>query len=188
MRIAVASDHAGYELKERVVEALRALGHEARDFGTEAAQPSVDYPDYAYPASRSVANGECERGVLVCGSGVGMCIVSNKVPGVRAVLGPDPYAVEMSRRHNDTNVLCLGARSAGDRDLSGLLKMWLETAFEGGRHERRVKKIAEGERTSVASSAILAVGGVPAPRDPDPKSQIPTKSQIPARAPPATQV
>ncbi len=146
MRIAVASDHAGYELKEKVVEALRSLGHEARDFGASGAQPSVDYPDYAYPAAHAVASGECDRGLLVCGSGVGMCIVANKVRGVRAVLGPDPYAVEMSRRHNDTNVLCLGARSIGDRDLPGLLKTWLETPFEGGRHERRVKKIEEGER------------------------------------------
>lgn len=148
MRIAVASDHAGYELKEKVVEALRALGHEARDFGAQAAQPSVDYPDYAFPAARAVASGECERGLLVCGSGVGMCIVANKVHGVRAVLGPDPFAVEMSRRHNDTNVLCLGARSIGDRDLSGLVKLWLETPFEGGRHERRVQKIGEGERAT----------------------------------------
>lgn len=141
MRIAVASDHAGYELKEKVVEALRALGHEPRDFGTSAAQPSVDYPDYAWPAARAVGSGECERGVLVCGSGVGMSIVANKAHGVRAVLGPDPYAVEMSRRHNDTNVLCLGGRSIGEKDLPALLKSWIETPFEGGRHERRVRKI-----------------------------------------------
>lgn len=145
MRIAVASDHAGYELKEKLVEVLRGLGHEPRDFGTNGPQPSVDYPDYAYPAARAVGSGECERGLLVCGSGVGMCIVANKVRGVRAVLGPDPYAVEMSRRHNDSNVLCLGARSLGDRDLPAIVKTWLETPFEAGRHERRVGKIAEGE-------------------------------------------
>lgn len=145
MRIAVASDHAGYELKEKLVEVLRGLGHEPRDFGTNGPQPSVDSPDYASPAARAVASGECERGLLVCGSGVGMCIVANKVRGVRAVLGPDPYAVEMSRRHNDSNVLCLGARSLGDRDLPALVKGWLDTPFEGGRHERRVAKIAQGE-------------------------------------------
>lgn len=146
MRIAVASDHAGYELKERLLETLRALGHETRDFGTTGAQPPVDYPDYGFPAARAVGNRECDRGLLVCGSGVGMCIVANKVEGVRAVLGPDPYTVEMSRRHNDTNVLCLGARSMGDRDLPKIIKMWLETPFEAGRHERRVKKIEEGRR------------------------------------------
>jgi ribose 5-phosphate isomerase B len=149
VKIAIASDHAGFELKREVAAALEAAGHELVDFGTDSDE-SVDYPDFAEPAARAVAAGTAERGVLVCGSGVGVAIVANKVDGVRAVHAHDPAEAEMSRRHNDTNVLTLGERTAGEQGAIEIVNRFLATDFDGGRHQRRVEKIADVEEHTVA--------------------------------------
>ena len=144
MKIAIGSDHRGYEAKRRVLARLQELGHEVLDLGTQSAE-SVDYPDYAFEVAKSVSQGRVERGILVCGTGIGMCIAANKVRGVRAAPCHDTVTVEMSRRHNDANVLCLSADLLGDELIDRMLRIWLETEFEGGRHARRVKKIISYE-------------------------------------------
>lgn len=141
MRIAIGSDHAGYELKEAVGSTLRAAGHQPIDVGTDSPE-AVDYPDPAARAARLVAGGEAERAVIVCGSGVGVAIAANKVAGVRAVNAHDPEEAEMSRRHNDANVLTLGGRRIGAGAAAPIVAAFLDTDFEGGRHARRVAKIA----------------------------------------------
>jgi ribose 5-phosphate isomerase B len=153
MVIAVGSDHAGYHLKEHVKGVLLAAGHEVMDVGTNRPD-SVDYPAFAEQAARLVAGGQAERAVLACGSGVGVAIVANKVSGVRAVNAHDPSEVEMARRHNDANTVTLsGARLAPDA-ADAIVERFLRTAFEGGRHARRVSQIAEldgsGVNTGVA--------------------------------------
>ena len=145
MRIAVGADHAGFELKQHVVEALRGAGHEVVDVGTDS-EESTHYPLYAEPAARMVADGEAERAVLVCGSGVGVSIVANKVDGVRAVNAHDPEEAEMSRRHNDVNVLALAGRSLSPEQADRIVEAFLTAEFEGGRHETRVDLISEVER------------------------------------------
>lgn len=154
MKIAVASDHAGFQLKERIAAALKADGHEVVDFGTES-EESVDYPDFAEPAAREVAVGGADRGVLVCGSGVGVSIVANKVDGVRAVHAHDPEEAAMSRMHNDTNVLTLGERTTPPEHAIEIVNSFLSTDFEAGRHQRRVEKIAmvEGHNSQTDSAA-----------------------------------
>ena len=145
MRIAVGSDHAGFTLKERVRPILEQAGHEVVDVGTDS-EESTDYPRYASEAARMVAEGDADRAVLCCGSGVGVSIVANKVDGVRAVNAHDPDEAEMSRRHNDANVLALaGKRLEGD-EAREIVERFLDTDFEGGRHERRVDQIAAVER------------------------------------------
>ena len=138
--IPVAADHAGFEMKEKLVAALRELGYEPQDFGANSPEAS-DYPDYAHPVARAVANGEARRGVLLCGSGIGMDIVANRYPGVRALVAWNPDMAELSRKHNDTNVLVLPSRFISNEESREILKRWLTTEFEGGRHVRRVKKI-----------------------------------------------
>jgi ribose 5-phosphate isomerase B len=145
MRIAVGSDHAGFELKQHVVETLRGAGHEVVDVGTDSAE-STDYPLFAEPAARLVAGGEAGRGVLVCGSGVGVSIVANKVDGVRAVNAHDAEEAAMARQHNDVNVLTLSGRRLSPADADAIVEGFLATEFEGGRHERRVELIGEVER------------------------------------------
>ena len=140
MRIAIGSDHRGFDAKRRLVPMLRQLGHEVIDVGTDAGD-SVDYPDFAYQVAKSVSDGKVDRGILVCGTGIGMCIAANKVKGVRAAPCHDSITVEMSRRHNDANVLCLSADLLGDELIGRMVRLWLETEFEGGRHARRVDKI-----------------------------------------------
>jgi ribose 5-phosphate isomerase B len=140
MKIAIGSDHRGYDAKRRLVQMLRNLGHEVIDVGPEG-HDSVDYPDYAYTVAKSVSEGKVERGILICGTGIGMCITANKVKGVRAAPCHDSITVEMSRRHNDANVLCLSADLLGDELIGRIVRLWLETEFEGGRHARRVEKI-----------------------------------------------
>jgi ribose 5-phosphate isomerase B len=140
VKLAVASDHAGYELCAKVVELLRGLGHDVEHLGTHS-RDSVDYPDFAVKAARAVAEGRAERGVLVCGSGIGMDMAANKVHGVRAALVHDEFAAEMSRRHNDANVICLGARITTPDLAERYLKLFLGTPFEGGRHKGRVEKL-----------------------------------------------
>jgi ribose 5-phosphate isomerase B len=145
MKIALGSDHRGFEPKRRIHGLLKSWGHELLDLGTCESE-SCDYPDFAYQVALRVARGEVDRGILVCGTGIGMSIAANKVPGVRAALCHDSITAEMSRRHNDANILCLSADLLGDELIERLLHIWLETQFEGGRHQRRVDKITKIEQ------------------------------------------
>ena len=140
MRIAVGSDHAGYHLKEHVKSVLQQQGHEIVDVGTDSAE-SVDYPGFAEDAARLVADGEAQRAVIACGSGVGVSIVANKVAGVRAVNAHDAQEAEVSRRHNDANVVTLSGSRLGPGEADAIVKAFLRTDFEGGRHARRVGQI-----------------------------------------------
>jgi len=144
MKIALASDHRGVGHRNRVKEFVTELGHEAVDFGPDGTD-SVDYPDHGLPAARAVAKGECDRGILICGSGIGMCLAANKVRGIRAALCHNEDTARLSREHNDANVLCLGADFVSESILNDVVRTWLETEFEGGRHERRVRKVMEAE-------------------------------------------
>lgn len=150
MRIAVGSDHAGFELKEAVRPLLERAGYEVVDVGTDSDE-STDYPLHAEAAARMVGAGEAERAVIVCGSGVGVSIVANKVDGVRAVNAHDPEEAEMSRRHNDANVLTLAGRRLSPAEATPIVERFLATEFEGGRHQRRVDQI-----TAVESSGRSA--------------------------------
>jgi len=141
MRIAVGSDHRGLTLRAKVVELLNRLGQQVIDVGTREVG-SVDYPDIAALVAKQVSDGNVDRGILICGSGLGMSIVANKFPGVRAAPCHDDVTAEMSRRHNDLNVLCLSGDILGERLVDRLVEIWLNTEFEGGRHARRVQKIA----------------------------------------------
>jgi ribose 5-phosphate isomerase B len=145
MRIAVGSDHRGVNLRWKIVQLLTRLGQEVVDVGSYDDQ-SVDYPDIAAVVARKVSNGEVDRGILVCGTGLGMSIAANKFPGVRAAPCHDDLTAEMSRRHNNLNVLCLSGDILGERLVDRLVEIWLKTEFEGGRHTRRVQKIADLER------------------------------------------
>lgn len=145
MKIAVGADHAGYALKERLVEKLKAEGHEVVDFGTHSTE-STDYPDYAAAVGRAVAHKEAETGLLVCSSGVGMSIAANKIRGVRAALGTCTDEVGYVRRHNDANVLAIGAKYTDEATAVAMLDTYLSTAFEGGRHGRRIEKINKLEQ------------------------------------------
>jgi len=142
--IALGADHAGWELKEALKAWLIENGHQILDFGTHSPE-SVDYPDYALQVAESVASGKAERGLLVCGTGIGMAMTANKVPGIRAALCSDPFMARMSREHNDANVLALGGRFMDGELGLEILQMWLGTEFAGGRHERRLAKIAQIE-------------------------------------------
>jgi ribose 5-phosphate isomerase B len=150
MVIAVGSDHAGYHLKEHVKSVLAAAGHDVRDVGT-ATRDSVDYPAFALHAAQLVAEGEVQRAILACGSGVGVAIVANKVPGVRAVNAHDPAEAEMARRHNDANVVTLSGARLAPIDADLIVARFLRTGFEGGRHARRVGQIAELDGSAVVS-------------------------------------
>ena len=145
MRIAVGSDHAGFHLKEHIKRALAALGHDIVDVGTGSSH-SVDYPRIAVEAARLVADGGADRGVLACGSGVGVSIVANKVAGVRAFNAHDASEAEMARRHNDANVVALSGTRLQPEQADRIIAAFLRTGFEGGRHARRVGQIAEVER------------------------------------------
>jgi ribose 5-phosphate isomerase B len=145
MRIAIGSDHRGYHLKEQIIGMLRSKGHEALDEGTCGTE-SVDYPDFAVLVAKKVSQGAAERGVLICGTGIGMAVTANKFSGVRAAPCNDEVTAEISRRHNDLNVLCLSADMLSPRTVERMVEVWLTTPFEGGRHERRVEKIHQLER------------------------------------------
>lgn len=142
MKVAVASDHRGFELKEKILAELQDLGHEGVDLGPDGSE-SVDYPDYASKVSEAIGRKEVERGILICGTGIGMCIAANKFPGIRAAACHDDLTVRMSRQHNDANVLCLSGDLLGDRLVNRMLELWFNTEFEGGRHGRRIDKIAK---------------------------------------------
>lgn len=144
MRIALGSDHRGVNMRQRIGEFLEDLGAEVNDVGTEC-ESSVDYPDVAAEVARQVSNGEADRGVLICGTGLGMSITANKFPGVRAAPIHDELTAEISRRHNDLNVLCLSGDMLGERTIRPLIEKWLNTDFEAGRHARRLEKISQLE-------------------------------------------
>ncbi|HZR13836.1 MAG TPA: ribose 5-phosphate isomerase B [Acidimicrobiia bacterium] len=149
MRVAVGSDHAGYPLKHHLVAVLKERGHEVDDLGTSSEEP-VDYPPFCAAVARAVASGEADRGIVLGGSGQGEQITANKIRGVRAALCNDLYTARMSRQHNDANVLSLGARIVAPELAEEILQLWLDTAFEGGRHVRRLEEIAEIEEAERA--------------------------------------
>src|SRR5713101_7463466 len=144
MKIAIGSDHRGFEAKRRLVAFLKQFGHEVIDVGASGPE-SVDYPDYAFQVAQAVSEQRVERGILICGTSIGMCIAANKVKGVRAAPCHDSITAEMSRRHNNANVLCLSADLLGEELIDRMARIWLETEFEGGRHARRVEKITRFE-------------------------------------------
>jgi len=145
MRIAIASDHAGFRIKEELKLLIRELGHEVRDFGTNSEGP-VDYPDFIIPAAEAVAVGEADRAVLLGGSGNGEAMVANRVAGVRCALCHDATTARLARAHNDANAVALGQRISGAEVAKDIVRVFLETAFEGGRHQRRVEKMMDLER------------------------------------------
>lgn len=146
MKVAIGSDHAGYDLKERLKRELKALGHEVVDVGTDSADRAVDYPDYCFPVGEQVERGEVERGIVLGGSGIGEAIAANKVSGVRAAVVTSDETARLARQHNDANVLALGGRTnRNHEDAARWLSIWLATPFEGGRHEPRIRKIHDYE-------------------------------------------
>jgi ribose 5-phosphate isomerase B len=145
VKIAIGSDHRGYQAKEKVKAMLISKNYEVVDMGTDS-PASFDYPDAAYPTCKAVVSGAADRGILLCGTGIGMCISANKVRGIRAAPCHDELTAEMSRRHNNANVLCLPADLIGEELIRRIVEVWLKSPFEGGRHERRIKKIAECEQ------------------------------------------
>jgi len=140
MRIAIGSDHRGYHLKEKLASILSTKGHEVSDEGTTKTD-AVDYPDYAAIVAKKVSDEVVDRGILICGTGIGMAITANKFPGVRAAACTDEVTAEISRRHNDLNILCLSADMLSPRVVERMVEIWIETEFEAGRHLRRVEKI-----------------------------------------------
>lgn len=143
--IALGSDHAAFVFKEEIKLHFAAQGWPIKDFGTHNCQ-RVDYCDYGFRVAEAVANGECEKGLLFCGTGVGISISANKVRGIRAVVCSEPYSAKLSRSHNDTNILCLGARVVGIELAKMIIDVWLRTEFEGGRHADRIEKISRYEQ------------------------------------------
>ncbi|WP_173403193.1 ribose 5-phosphate isomerase B [Rhodopirellula sallentina] len=146
LRVGIASDHRGVHIKARLLQTLTSAGFDVCDEGTDTADP-VDYPDFAMKVAGRISEGDLDRGILICGTGIGMSIVANKFPGVRAALCYDEVMVEISRRHNDVNVLCLPGDLIGERPIDDLVLMWLRTEFEAGRHGTRVDKICAIEST-----------------------------------------
>lgn len=145
MRIAIGADHAGYELKQHIAEYLIAQGHQVQDYGVHSAEPA-DYPDIAVLVARAIVAREAERGILVCGSGIGMSLAANKVPGIRAAVCTDCYMARVAREHNDAQILCLGGRVLGIGLALEVTQAFLSSEFSGGRHARRVDKISALER------------------------------------------
>ncbi len=145
MKIALGSDHRGYEAKELIKSLLQRSGHEVIDFGTDESRV-CDYPDYGIPAALAVSRGEADRAVLICGSGVGMSITANKIPGIRAALCQDELTAQMSRKHNDANILCLPAMLVNDPLITRIAESWISAEFEGGRHIKRVDKMMAAEK------------------------------------------
>lgn len=147
MRVAIGNDHSAVELKEIIADYVRELGHEAINLGTDTTQ-SCDYPLYGEKVGRAVVSGEVDLGIAICGTGLGISLAANKVKGVRACVCSEPYTARMSRLHNNANVLCFGARVVGSELAKMITQVWLETEFEGGRHQRRVDQIMEIEGKS----------------------------------------
>lgn len=159
MKIAIGSDHAGYKLKEEIKKTLVEAGHEVSDCGTASADVRVDYPDWGFKTAEAVASHKAERGILICGTGIGMSIVANKVKGIRAALCHDHFTAVMSRRHNNSNVLVLGARVTGPDVAADMVNTWLTEPFEGGRHSYRIDKISAYEDENSNSIKAAPEGG-----------------------------
>jgi ribose 5-phosphate isomerase B len=160
MKIAIGADHRGTEVRSFIRQSLAQDGHAVTDLGSLDAT-TCDYPDIAYAVASAVAAGSVDRGVLICGTGIGMSMAANKVPGIRAALVHDEVGAELSRRHNDANVLCLSADMLGLRIIDRIVKTWLTTEFEGGRHARRVAKIAAIETNGSPAIELAADGAMP---------------------------
>ena len=154
MKIALGNDHRGFSTKQRLKRVLADLGHEVIDCGA-ASETSSDYPDYAIPPCELVAKAKADRAILMCGSGIGMTMAANKVAGIRAALCHDELTAEMSRRHNDANVLCLAADLLGEELIHRMVGVWLTTPFDGGRHTRRVQKVMAAERFLAPSAEYI---------------------------------
>lgn len=152
MRIAIGNDHVAVELKNVIVEHLESKGYEVVNFGTDSTE-RFDYPISGYKVGRAVASGECDLGVLICGTGVGISLAANKVPGIRAVVCSEPYSAKLSREHNNTNIVAFGARVVGSELAKMIVDEWLDAEFEGGRHQRRIDMIAEIGETGNLSAA-----------------------------------
>jgi ribose 5-phosphate isomerase B len=152
MRIAVGSDHAGYDLKAMLAEHVASAGHLVEDFGTDSAGIAVDYPDFGIAVGRAVADGRADLGICVCGTGIGISIAANKVGGVRAALVHDVTTAGLARRHNDANVICLGGRTTGVAEAIDAVETFLSTEFDGGRHRRRLEEIADYESAGVGGT------------------------------------
>lgn len=150
MKIALGADHRGFIAKSHIKPVLEELGHTVVDFGTDSTK-SMDYPDPAAAAARAVKSGQCDFGILFCGTGIGMSVTANKIHGIRAALCHDELTAEMARRHNNANVLCLPADLVGDALMRRIVEVYLKTPFEGGRHEARISKISDIERTECRS-------------------------------------
>ena len=147
MKVAIASDHAGFEAKENIKQQLAQMGVEYEDLGTNAGDVSVDYPDFAERVGRAVMNGEVERGILICGSGIGVSIAANKIHGIRAALAWNKETAELARHHNDANIIAIGGRTTPPENITEIVQAFLTNSFDsGGRHERRIEKIAEMEK------------------------------------------
>jgi len=147
LKIAIGSDHAGFELKEEVKKILKEKGYEYTDLGAESIDPKDDYPEYGKKVAEAVASGKYDRGIAICGTGIGISIAANKVPGIRAAVSYNTEMAKISRLHNDANVLALGGRVKTDEPISDILSVWLETPFSGDeRHERRINQIKEIEK------------------------------------------
>ena len=159
MKIAVACDHRGYTVKQKIIAQIADRGHEYIDFGTDSPKP-CDYPDFAIPAAKAVALGQADRGILIDGSGIGMSIIANKLPGIRAAICHDELTAEISRRHNNANILCFAADLLGDELVRRIIDAWLLTPFEQGRHARRVEKLAQLERQLFREDYEAALKGV----------------------------
>lgn len=144
MKIAIACDHGGYKLKEVLKASMASQGYEIVDFGTDS-EESCDYPDYAYKAAKAVANHECDKGIVVCGTGIGVSITANKVNGIRCALVHDVFSAKATRQHNDSNMLAMGARVIGEGLALEILNTWLNEEYEGGRHDLRIQKMMEIE-------------------------------------------
>lgn len=147
MKVALSSDHRGFRAKEQLKSHLQAAGHSIVDYGCDSPS-SCDYPDHGLAGARAVAGGDADRGILFCGTGIGMSMTANKVPGIRAALCHDELTAEMSRRHNNANILCLPADLLGEELIRRVVDVWLKTDYEGGRHDRRLQKIADFERNA----------------------------------------
>jgi len=147
MKIAIAADHGGYEMKEHVKKIIEDLGISYEDLGTDSVE-SVDYPDYALPVAKKVVSGEVDKGILICGTGIGMSIAANKVAGIRAALVHDCYSARVTREHNDSNILCMGGRIIGLNLAEEIVRIWLHGEFTGDRHLRRIEKVKEIENFS----------------------------------------
>lgn len=148
MKVALASDHGGIHIREEIRNLLEEMGIEYQDFGCDC-ETSVDYPDYALPVAKKVASGEFDRGILICGTGIGMSIAANKVKGIRCALAHDVFSAKATRQHNDTNILAMGERVIGPGLALEIAKVWLTTEFEGGRHSRRIEKVTNYEEQNL---------------------------------------